>query len=167
MERWPEVLYGMVIAIEWRREDKGFLSFFEVASLTLADLEKNFKIVKKELEKDKKIVVSARYTLTLKLVKTWPLVPEYWEGKHGNFDSWTRRKVFSDMVTEWSRETKKWWVVVTPDKRSKWAMAVPVRIETGDRDIEAFMTYSDWPVPTKAKTAGIYSLEEITGKRLS
>lgn len=167
MERWPGVLYGLGVAIEWRKEEKGFMSFLDRANVTVAKLDEFFEMVKIEVEKDPKVKISARYCMTLKLVKTWPLRPDYWEGKHGNFDSWTRRKVFSDMVGSWNRETKRWWVVVTPVKRGEWSIAVPVRMETGDRDIEAFMKYSDWPVPKTAKTAGVYSLEEIIGERLN
>ncbi len=106
------------------------------------------------------------YVSILKFLRAIELKPQYWTSRmHTDFSD-TRQELFTRMLVEYE-ENDNWQMVVTPEtKRGKkefFSAGMPVRTEKWEKDVEAFMFYSDWYVNPKATHAAMYAVEDVTG----
>lgn len=106
------------------------------------------------------------YVISLRLSRIWDLKTDYWDGNHMEYGD-MRQDLFRKMLVEWDETNNPYQVLVTPNKNQKGKIVflapLPVSAVMADKDIEAFMQYSDWPVDINATTAALYSVARVTG----
>jgi hypothetical protein len=108
-------------------------------------------------EEQQKSIFESAAIIPIHFVTLFELKPEYWQNPSVHFDASDRAKQFIHVLSHPTFFT----LLVTPSRKNEkdeeFIATIPYPITATDRDIERFMTLTDFPVDQSAKYAAIYA----------